>query len=320
MGNRLMSSWLGGLVAAMVAWPIAVSAQSADADAPAFRSAVNLVSVSAVVKDRNGRPVRNLTRGDFTVLENGQPRPIVDFSYADSGPVSFGVLIDQSGSMAVSRNLDAAREVVRHLLAWFDPTGDEVALFAFDRDLTEVQAFTSDASAVVEALPRLQAFGTTALYDAVASTARALETRANQRRVLIVITDGLDTASTLTAPEVSAIASSIDVPVYVVAVMSPINHPETGIAPQRQAGEPVATNLANLAYWTGGDLLVATTPAETSQAARRLVVDLRHQYLLAFESSTEAGWHRVAVRTRQRGLQVRSRTGYIAEGDASRAP
>lgn len=320
MGYRLTSSWLGWLVLAIVAGPWVVSAQSPEPDTPRFRSSVNLVSVSAVVKDRSGRPVRNLTQGDFTVLENDQPRAIVDFSYADRGPVSFGVLIDQSGSMAMARNLDAAREVVRHLLAWFDPTGDEVALFAFDRDLTEVQTFTSDANAVVEALPKLQAFGTTALYDAVASTARVLEERTNQRRVLVVITDGLDTASTLTAPQVSGIASAIDVPVYVVAVMSPLNHPETGIAPQRQAGEPVATNLANLAYWTGGDLLVASTPAETSQAARRLVIDLRHQYLLAFESSTEAGWHRVVVRTRQRGLQVRSRTGYIAEGEASRAP
>lgn len=288
--------------------------------APSFRSSINLVSVSAVVKDNRGRPVRNLRQEDFTVLENGTSRPIVDFGYTDQGPVSFGVLVDQSGSMQLARNLDAARDVVRHLLAWFDPQRDEVALFAFDRELTKVQDFTSQADAVADALPKLSAFGTTALYDAIAATSRELTTRPTQRRALIVITDGLDTTSQLTAPEVSGIASSIDVPVYVVAVMSPLNHPERGIAPTLREGEPITTSLGNLARWTGGDMLVASTPQETSQAARQFVVELRHQYLLAFESSARAGWHRVSVLTRKRDLEVRARSGYIAEGELEGAP
>lgn len=288
-------------------------------EAPTFKSGINLVSVTAVVKDRHGRPVRNLQQEDFTVLENGAMRPIVDFGYTDQGPVSFGVLVDQSGSMQLASNLEAAREVVRHLLAWFDPQRDEVALFAFDRDLTTVQDFTRDAGAVVDALPRLTAYGTTALYDAIAASSRQLIGRPTPRRALIVITDGLDTASALTAGDVSGMASAIDVPVYVVAVMSPINHPDRGIG-QVINGEPVATNLGNLARWTGGDLLIVTTPAETSRAARQFVVDLRHQYLLAFESSARAGWHRVSVLTRQRDLNVRARSGYIAEGADAGAP
>jgi len=287
---------------------------------PTFRTSTNLVSVSAVVRDTRGRPVRNLRQEDFTILENGQRRAIVDFGYTDQGAVSFGVLVDQSGSMQLAHNLDAARDVVRHLLAWFDPQRDEVALFAFDQELARVRDFTNDANAISAALPALTAYGTTALYDAVAETANVLKTRPTPRRALIVITDGLDTASRLTSPEVSGLASSIDVPVYVVAVMSPLNHPEKGVAPLVQDGAPLSTSLANLARWTGGDLLVATTPAETSQAARQFVIDLRHQYLLAFESSRQAGWHRLAVLTRNRDLQVRARSGYIAEGEAAGAP
>src|SRR5690606_677413 len=147
-----------------------------------------------------------------------------------------------------------------------------------------------------------------------------LVARPTPRRALIVITDGLDTTSRLTAAEVSGMASAIDVPVYVVAVMSPINHPERGISPVVEEGEPIVTSLANLARWTGGDMLVATTPAETSRAARQFVIDLRHQYLLAFESSAQAGWHRLSVLTRKRDLQVRARSGYIARGEETGAP
>lgn len=329
---RLMSDTLGAAralrttvaAAVMLALSLTAGAQPpADQPPPAqptFRSAVNLVSVSAIVKDSRGRPVRNLTQGDFTILENGTARPIVDFGYTDEGGVSFGVLVDQSGSMQLARNLDAARDVVRHLLAWFDTQRDEVALFAFDKELARVQDFTSNPALVADALPRLTAYGTTALYDAIGSTARALIERPTPRRALIVITDGLDTASQLTAADVSGMASAIDVPVYVVAVMSPMNHPEKGIAPVMREGEAITTSLGNLARWTGGDMLVATTPAETSRAARQFVVELRHQYLLAFESSTQAGWHRVSVLTRKRDLQVRARSGYIAEGEAGSAP
>lgn len=309
----------GGLLAPTSGAVRAVAQAPAPQDGPAaqptptFRSSVSLVSVNAVVKDRRGRPVRNLTRKDFVVLENGAERPIVDFGYSDQGAVSFGVLVDQSGSMSLSRNLDAAREVIRHLLAWFDEGTDEVALFAFDQQLTEVQGFTTNAHAVIDALPKLTAYGTTALYDAIASTAARLDDRPTKRRAVVVVTDGLDTASRKTLEDVSGLASAIDVPVYVVVVMSPHNNPQQGGHPLQADGEPITTRLANLAYWTGGDMLIASTPAETSVIARRLVVDLRHQYLLAFESSPAAGWHQVAVRTRNPDLQVRARSGYIAQ-------
>ena len=307
----MKKAWLNGIVGVFAA-SLVIAPAYAQEPVPVFRSSVSLVAVNAVVKDRRGRPVRNLKRDDFQILENGASRPIVDFGFSDQGPVSFGVLIDQSGSMKLSNNLDAAREVIRHLLAWFDAGKDEVALFAFDQTLQEVQPFTSNAAQVLEALPKLSAYGTTALYDAIGETASRLESRPSPRRALIVVTDGLDTVSSKTVEDVSGIASAIDVPVYVVVVSSMANNPQRGGTPLRSDGEPITTRLANLAYWTGGDMLIASTPAETSLIARGLVVDLRHQYQLAFESSTRAGWHQVAVRTRNPDLQVRARSGYFA--------
>ena len=110
---------------------------------------------------------------------------------------------------------------------------------------------------------------------AIAGAAARLEDRPTPRRAVIVVTDGLDTASTKTVADVSAAASAIDVPVYVIVVTTPANHPTKGIAPLQNDGEPIATRLANLAAWTGGDMLIASTPAETSLIARRLVVELR---------------------------------------------
>lgn len=308
MRTTLMTGLVGVLAGA-----VAIAPLRGQEPVPTFRSSVSLVSVNAVVKDRRGRPVRNLKRDDFQILENGATRPIVDFGFSDEGPVSFGVLVDQSGSMRLSNNLDAAREVIRHLLAWFDAGKDEVALFAFDQELREVQPFTTSSAAIIDALPKLDAYGTTALYDAIAKMAERLETRPTPRRAVIVVTDGLDTASTKTVEDVSGFASSIDVPVYVVVVTTPSNHPMRGSAPLQNEGEPISTRLGNLASWTGGDMLIASTPSETSVIARRLVVDLRHQYQLAFESSTRAGWHQVAVRTRNPDLQVRARSGYFAQ-------
>ncbi|HTV01162.1 MAG TPA: hypothetical protein VMF13_11510, partial [Luteitalea sp.] len=122
-GAVMRRTWISGVVALMATGallaPLQGQAQEpAAAMQPTFKSSVSLVSVNAVVKDRRGRPVRNLKRDDFQILENGSTKPIVDFGVSDQGAVSFGVLVDQSGSMALSGNLNAAREVIRHLLAW----------------------------------------------------------------------------------------------------------------------------------------------------------------------------------------------------------
>ena len=74
----------------------------------------------------------------------------------------------------------------------------------------------------------------------------------------------------------------------------------------------VSTSLSNLATWTGGECLIVSAPAEASLAARELITELRHQYLLAFESSKNPGWYALDVKTRHREFTVRARSGYFA--------
>ncbi len=134
-----------------------------------------------------------------------------------------------------------------------------------------------------------------------------------QRSAIVVLTDGIDTKSRLTAPEVSAIASSIDVPVYIVAVMSPVDDPRN---PDYGTGA-LSSGLTDLARWTGGDFFIALSPAHASIAARQIVGEMRNQYMIAFEASARAGWRALEVRARDRDHTVRARSGYTAGGGSS---
>ena len=272
-----------------------------------FRTGVELVRISAVVRDDEGRFVRDLSAADFEVLDEGSPRRIADFRH-DSADVSIAMLFDVSGSM--ESLLPVAREAATHLLSWLDEARDEAAIYTFDTRLDEVAPFTRGVKRLPEQLSSLTPFGATSLYDAIARTAERLDTYEGRRRAVVVFTDGHDNASRLTPSEVSGIASAIDVPVYVVAVVARIDDPENGYeSPYRST---MGGQLSNLASWTGGHAFVAASAARRSTAARQIVDELRHQYLIAFESSDQAGWHRLVVRSRGKGLVVRARSGYFA--------
>ena len=301
------------LVAALTAGGATADAQPAT-ETPTFRAGVDLVPLTAVVRDGRGRTLRGLQPQDFVVLERGRPRNIASFRAGDQGPVSLAILMDTSGSMRVGRQLDAARAAVEHVLSWVDPSTDEIGLFSFDEALRLDVPFTKSAASVRDGVARLDGMGTTSLYDAIALTAKALDQRPSPRRAVIVITDGVDTSSTMTAAQVSGLASAIDVPVYVIALLSPLDHPGTEYAVPSSIGSVVDTHLANLCAWTGGDLMMASAPAHVSAAVRDLLTQLRHQYVLAFESSANPGWYDLEVRVRQKDAIVRARSGYFAGG------
>jgi Ca-activated chloride channel family protein len=292
----------------------AQQAGSVNGDPPraTFKSAVDLVSVAAVVHDSRGRVVRDLSRGDFQVFESGSQRPIVDFSTTSDGPVSVALLFDVSGSMVMGTKLRHAKHAAEHLVSWLRPGTDEAALYSFDMKLREMQPFTTDATLLRKGLDSVEPFGATSLYDAVAETAEAISTRTNKRRAIIVLSDGLDTSSRMGPEQVSAAASAIDVPVYLIAVADPVDHPGTDFALERSFASPLTGGLADLARWTGGDLFVVSAPAHASLAARQLLSELRHQYLLAFEASAKPGWYRLEIRTKDKDLRVRARTGYFS--------
>jgi Ca-activated chloride channel family protein len=275
---------------------------------PSFKSGVDLVRIAAVVRDKKGKFVPNLTLRDFEILDAGETRPIVDLQ-SDVAPVSVALLLDVSGSM--ESRLPAAREAAKHLLSWLEPR-DEAAVFVFDTELREVRGFTEGVQSIPQSLSSITPFGATSLHDAIAQTAERVGKREGRRRGVIVLTDGQDTWSKLTAPEVSAIASAIETPVYVVGVVPSIDNPSADTFAVGAERSVFTGPLGDLSVWTGGRTFIVSTPADRSVVAREVLDELRHQYLIAFETSGKPGWHPLVVRARGKDLTVRARTGYIA--------
>jgi Ca-activated chloride channel homolog len=274
-----------------------------------FKSSVDLVRVSAVVRDRKGRFVRDLALRDFEVIDEGVNRRIEDFR-SDDSPVSIALLFDASGSM--ESRMGQAREAAEHILSWMKFRGDEAAVFTFDTRLDEVMPFTEGLERLPSTMDAVVPFGATSLHDAVARTAEKTAKRQGLRRAVIVFTDGRDNASHLTAGEVSGIASSIDVPVYIVGIVPAIDNPSSEFSTTTRERSALSGPLSDLATWTGGRAFVASSIAERSQTARQIVDELRHQYLIAFESSGKPGWHPLEVRAKDKDLTVRARSGYFA--------
>jgi Ca-activated chloride channel family protein len=274
---------------------------------PTFHSSVNLVRLAAVARDHKGRFVPDLTVHDFEVFDDGRPRTISDFRQETAG-LSVALLFDASGSM--QGLLGQAREAASLVLASLDQR-DEAAVFRFDTHLQEVMPFTEGIRTLPRALSTVVPFGATSLHDAIARTAERAAARQGRRRGVVVFTDGNDNASRLTPAEVSGIASAIDVPVYIVGVVSALDDPASKTATASAEHSPLTGALANLATWTGGEAFVVSSAVQRAHVAHQIVDEMRHQYLIAIESSTAPGWHRLTLKVRNRDLTVRARSGYI---------
>ena len=264
------------------------------------------------MRSGRGKVVRDLKKTDFEVLDSGSRVEIKDF-YSGDSPISLAILLDISGSMAVGGNIDRAREAIGMTAANLRDQQDEAALFTFDSKLQEVVGFTSDMQRVRARSLEGKPWGITSLFDAIEETARLVGERANKHRALLVITDGVDTGSRLTAAQVSGIASLIDVPVYLLAVVNPADHPEGEFqARPSDARFSQQGELADLSRWTGGDLHYASVPSHLVEAVRDILTELRFQYLITFEPSARPGWHPIEIRTRKRDLTVHARGGYMS--------
>jgi VWFA-related protein len=287
-------------------------ARAGDRPQATFRSAVEVVTISASVRTGGGKVVRDLDRSEFEVLDSGAAVAIRDF-HSGEGPISLALLLDISGSMDVGGNMDRARQAVSMVLTSLRSGSDEAAMFTFDNSLRQVVDFSTDLSTVNRVDLAGKPWGITSLYDAIAASARRVAQRSNRHRALLVITDGVDTASKLTAPQVSGIASSIDVPVYVLAVVNHVDHPsgefEARPSNTRLTGQGA---LVDLSRWTGGEAYFASVPSHASIAVQSLMTELRHQYLITFEPGERPGWHPLEVRTKKRNLVVHARGGYMA--------
>jgi Ca-activated chloride channel homolog len=280
-----------------------------EAPAQTFRSAVDLVTIQASVRDRRGRPLVGLKPGDFEIRDNDQIRPILSLRADVRAPLSLAVLVDMSGSMRLDPKTAMARQAFDAVLSQLREGEDEIAVFTFDAALRQRHPFTRHFGEVKNALATFEPFGSTSLYDAAAETARRVAARSATHKAVIVLTDGTDTSSTLTAAEVSGIASSIDVPVYIVATVAAIDE---RVRMQADASlDDGSANLHDLAEWTGGQLVFASTFTETAGVAGGLSGGLRLQYVLAIEAANTREWRRLDVRVKAPSATVKARSGYF---------
>src|SRR5262245_47858903 len=311
-GALVILAMFAGLVGAGSARP----QQTPGTSVPTFKAGVDLVTVSVVVKNRDGRPVTGLSRQDFELVDAGRVRNIADFR-SEPAPVSLAVLLDTSGSMQIDPKWPNAREAITRLAAELQAGRDQIALLTFDDELHEVQPYTTTPSDVVRGLRSVRPWGSTALYDAVVQAGRTLATQGASRRAVVVVTDGLDNRSRSTAAGASAVVSSVDMPVYTIVVTSAHDRAEDEAVGGDRSATRSAGTLENLSQWTGGALFQGSTRAESDAAVRQIVSELRYQYVLSFESGTPAGWHPLTVRVRDGKYVVRTRSGYVAGPRAS---
>lgn len=280
----------------------AVAAPAAqEPGAAVFKSGVEQVAVAALVRDARGRLVTDLEASDFELFDNGQKRALTNV-WSEPSPASVAILMDASGSMATK--MARARETANALVAGLEPGADEVALYSFDTALHEVRPFSAAFSAADGAWDATRAYGATSLWDAIAETAQKISDR-QRRRALVVITDGIDSASTMKPSDVSGIASSLDVPVYILMITFDLD--------DDARAAPLRGPMADLAAWTGGDALAIRDTPTVLSATRQVLSELHHQYIVAFEPGTTPGWHALVLRARKPGLFVRARSGYMVK-------
>jgi len=260
-----------------------------------FSSGVSVVEVYASVTDARGEPVTGLTRDDFEVLENGAPQTLSAFAAGDF-PLSVAVALDRSFSMSGPR-LAVARSAARVFLGELRPA-DESAILAIGSQVETVAPLSTDRESQYAALARLDAFGTTGLYDSVAR-AIALTQNGTGRRALVLLSDGNDRYSTTTAETALEDARRSDVMVYPIALAT--------------ASPPFFERLASL---TGGRVFPSSDPRRLNDTMRRVARELRLQYLLGYAparpASTTPEWRAITVRVKRPGLSVRARDGYVA--------
>jgi VWFA-related protein len=269
-----------------------------------------VVTIQASVRDARGRVLKGLTTDDFEVRDNGELRPLLSLRSDGQSPLSVAIVVDMSGSMGVGPKIAMTRRAYESVLSQLRPNHDEVAVFTFDASLQQRRAFTRDVASLQDALDDFEAFGTTSLYDATAAAARELAGQSATHKAVIVLTDGIDTSSAMTAQEVSGLASSIDVPVFVVATVPSVDQ-RAMLENSGRAGSNSA-DLRDLAEWTGGQFVFASTLVETVTVASTLVSDLRQQYVLAIEAARDREWRRLDVRVRRPSAKVKARSGYYA--------
>ncbi len=198
-------------------------------DALRFKSGVEMINVTATVSDASGRFVSGLRKEDFTVYEDDRPVEVTQFD-AERVPVSLGIALDTSGSMA-GEKMDAARAALNRFLVMLLDRQDEIFLYRFSNYPALIQGWTSDRQPFLRALERLTPNGGTAMYDTVLDAMPLIPKGQNRKKALLVISDGRDTSSTATPADVKRAIRDTEALVYAIGI-------DCGATEQRRQDHP----------------------------------------------------------------------------------
>jgi Ca-activated chloride channel homolog len=271
-----------------------------------YRSQVNEVILPVIVTDTRRHIVSNLQKNNFLVYEDGQPQTIIHFSREDV-PVSIGIVVDNSGSMRTKRT--AVTKAVLNLIQASNPQ-DEVFVVNFNDDPYLDQDFTNKLGPLREALDRVDSRGGTALYDAVIASADHLAKGAKKdKKVLLVITDGVDNESRESLESAIRKVQDDQGPIiYTIGILGD----EPGIKRAKRA-------LQSLSDQTGGVAFFPKDLMEVDEISQEVARDIRNQYSITYQPTnprSNGGYRKVKVEARAQGykdLQARTRDGYFAD-------
>jgi len=281
---------------------------------PTIRVESRLVNLAVNVADQNGAPIGGLTRDDFEILEDGKPQKIAFFDKELAAPLSIVLAIDASMSVFQDERLEknAAKHFVNALLR----EQDELDLMDFSDSVREIVPFTNQKRRIENGLNALQHGDETALFDAIfLASERLSQTKmeAGRRRVVVVITDGVDTAKKSRYGQALEEAQRAGAMIYSIIIV-----PVWEDAGRNTGGEHALIQMAND---TGGKYFYVEDKRDLEPAFARVSDDLRTQYLLGYyapQHKGDGGFRAVKVRMKDAALrekyQVRHRSGYYSDG------
>ncbi len=287
-------------------------------DAPTFSTSVKVVDLLAVVRTKKGEIITNLTRDDFSILENGRAQAIRYFSKETDLPLTIGLMVDTSVSQL--KVLDAERaSTFRFLDNVLREDKDQVFLMQFDMAVMMRQGLTAsrrqleDKLSIVDAPTHAelvqQTGGGTLLYDAVVQAAKTMKDQRN-RKALILMTDGVDTGSDLTLTDAIDAAQRADTLVYSILFSDPGAY---GFGFGEPDGRKV---LQHLARETGGGFFEVSKKQSIDQIFSVIEQELRSQYSLGFVSDQPvrvSEFRALQLAVREKGLLIQTRDKYWAQ-------
>lgn len=285
---------------------VAASAFSRAQDASGdIKVDVKLVNVFVTVTDQRGAPVGSLNKEDFTLTEDGKEQKIAVFDRQSELPLSIITAVDTSGSTKkdLKLELESARRFAHAILR---PV-DAMSFYQFSEIVHEVVPFTSDVNRIDQGIGRVHGGGATALYDAIYLGSEAMEDRRG-RKVMVVITDGGDTASQNKYNDALRAAQQAEAIVYSIIVV-----PIEASAGRDTGGEHALIQISND---TGGKYYYATSLPQLDAAFRKISDELRTQYLLAYYPSkrySDTDFRRIEIKLAapaSASYHAKYRTGY----------